>query len=124
MNLSLKVFAAFRPDPETNLYVGFCPSLGIYAHGISEKEVEHSLEDAIILFIKHSYKRSILERILKERGFTSMGNEAVSVEERMMEYVDVQNKLYTKVKDMDISINLRRNEPPKCHQQDRQAQLV
>lgn len=117
-SLNLKLLAGFRHDDETGMFVGYCPALDIYAHGRDQQEVERTLPDAVVLFVKNAYKRNILEKFLKDQGFDSMCETAVSVDKKISEFIDIQSRRYEKCKEMDIPINFLKSEDDKCPQQD------
>lgn len=117
MNLlfNIRVLAAFRHDEESQVYVGFCPSLQIYAQGNTNEEAERSLKSAITLFVRNCFKRNILEKFLKARGFNATGLAFNSTQEKMSEYIDIQEKRFELVKDIDVPINFLRSSDQECH---------
>lgn len=80
--VSVKVFASMgdtevegklgmrvRKDDPTDSYLGFMPSLKLYAQGNTAQEAERMMEQAVGLYLKLAVQEGEFEKILLHRGF-------------------------------------------------------
>ncbi len=58
-----------RKDDPTDSYLGFMPSLKLYAQGNTVQEAERMMEQAVSLYLELAIKERELEKILLHRGF-------------------------------------------------------
>lgn len=69
MRFECKLTAATRYDDGAGVHVAWCPALDIFTQGETEAQAKLALEDAIAMYLKHCYRRGILESLLQGRGF-------------------------------------------------------
>lgn len=67
VNFSLE--GQIREDKETASFVSYCPALELYSAGRTRPEAKAALQSAVDMYIRLSYDRGILGRLLKEKGF-------------------------------------------------------
>ncbi len=105
----IKLSVAFRQDPETNLFVGFCQDLGVYSQGITHKEAEDGLASAINLFLKHGG----FEKLMKEKGF----NTIKACPERNLAIAGDLIENYSSIGSFDLPAQIRREDAvcQPCH---------
>ena len=53
-----------------NVYVACCPILDVNSQGENEANAIENIKDAIQLFLISCFERGVLDKALKERGFT------------------------------------------------------
>lgn len=68
MEICVKYKGFVRMSDASGLYVSWCPMLDVVSQGRTQAEAQACLDDAVRLFVVHSFKRGILERVLAERG--------------------------------------------------------
>ena len=73
LSISARVRGAMRRDSQTGVYVSFCPTLRIYSQGTDENRARAALESAVKLFLSTCLRNGTLERVLRERGFSEVG---------------------------------------------------
>lgn len=69
LEISFNLSVGTRFDEAASVYVGWCPALNVRSQGETEQEARAALEDALFLFLKHSYLRNILDDTLNASGF-------------------------------------------------------
>lgn len=69
LEISFNLSVGTRFDEAASVYVGWCPALNVRSQGETEQEARVALEDALFLFLKHSYSRNILDDTLNANGF-------------------------------------------------------
>lgn len=73
VNVEFKLSAFLRPAKDVEgLYVSFCPKLDMYSQGRTQEEAKQAIESAIGLWVQTCYERGVLEKALKQAGFTRM----------------------------------------------------
>ncbi len=50
-------------------YLASCPVLDVHSQGITRKEAERNLKEALGLFLTSCFERSVLDQVLKDCGF-------------------------------------------------------
>ena len=69
--ISVQLKAAIRRDDDAGVFVSFCPALKIYSQGETKREAKEALTSAVRLFIDGCLGRGILDRMLRELGFSA-----------------------------------------------------
>jgi predicted RNase H-like HicB family nuclease len=70
MNVEFRLQFATRRDDEAQVFVGFCPALGVYSQGRTREQAENAVVDAVQLVIISCYERDILHSVLRNKGMT------------------------------------------------------
>lgn len=65
-----KLKAGIKYDKEVKAYVTYAPALRVYSQGKTERQAKLGLEDAIQSFFIVAYKNGVLEKCLKNVGFS------------------------------------------------------
>jgi hypothetical protein len=99
LEFMIKLLVGFRNDPETNLIVGYCPNLGLYSQGRTQKETEEALKGAISLFVKHGGLDKILQKEGNKIEMIPMGE--------MSDPIQLEN--FSKVTNFDLSAKIGRD---------------
>lgn len=60
----------FKKEPK--YYVACCPILDICDQGETKEEARKNLKETIELFVINCFERGVLERVLKDCGFTAV----------------------------------------------------
>jgi predicted RNase H-like HicB family nuclease len=69
MEITFRLDVAVKEDLTAGCFVAWCPTVGIYSAGNSHSEAQYAIKSALVMFIKHCYKRKILDDVLVMRGF-------------------------------------------------------
>src|SRR5271155_2676487 len=90
LEVTFRLNFATRHDTKANVYVGYCPKLGIYSQGRTEKEAETAIVGAAKQFIVACYERDILHTVLRDRGMKkATADFKTSIENREQEFIAV-----------------------------------
>ena len=95
---------AFRFDEEAKVHVGFCPLLGIYSQGTTDKEAEEAVASAAALFIGTCYDRDILHSVLRERGMKKVSSPMLGPVTENKQYIAVSG--FDRIVERSIPIHL------------------
>lgn len=68
-SVDYKLKAAIRFDDTAGVHVAWCPMLDIFSQGNDEAEARRALTSALTMYLKHCFRRGILETVLTQRGF-------------------------------------------------------
>jgi len=68
MIVDFNLAMGIRQDVDAGVFVGYCPALGVYSQGRTEKEAEDATKSAAALFIGVCYERGKLHTLLTQRG--------------------------------------------------------
>lgn len=102
ITVEFRLLFGTRRDDEANVYVGYCPALGVYSQGSSEDEAAHAVEDAAQLFIVSCYQRDILHSVLRKKGMTTAEPGTVPTEDH--QYIKIAN--FENTFERSIPVNL------------------
>ena len=56
--------------PSGGHWLALCPSLGLITQGESRERAEENIQEMLMLFFDSCLKRGVLERVLRQAGFT------------------------------------------------------
>jgi predicted RNase H-like HicB family nuclease len=94
VEISLCLTCTVKRDGEDRWVTG-CPALDIFSQGKSKEEAQHSLEEAIGLWVEDCLERGTLDQALREVGFEKVhpetlrpGDEHISVQPMTEEDVE------------------------------------
>jgi predicted RNase H-like HicB family nuclease len=105
--INMRLLGATRFDEETGLFVGFCPALKVYSQGRSKEEAEKALKQSLGLYVETCFQHNILDEVLTNSGFKSVGSgSAVLLKSAMSEYIVIQQANFDSVFDMDVPLEL------------------
>lgn len=68
IRIEYKLKAAIRYDDSAGVHVGWCPMLDIFSQGTTPDEAKTALTSALTMYLKHCFRRGILDNILRGRG--------------------------------------------------------
>ncbi|MEW6557171.1 MAG: type II toxin-antitoxin system HicB family antitoxin [Elusimicrobiota bacterium] len=78
--MSGKIIVKAEVFKEGDQYVGVCPELNVSSFGDTPEEAKKSLSEAVSLFLEECQEMGTLVEVLKEAGFTSLGQEWIPPE--------------------------------------------
>jgi hypothetical protein len=92
IRIDYKLKAAVKFDDAAGVHVAWCPMLDIFSQGTDEAEATRALTSALSMYLKHCYRRGILESVLQGRGFDVSDEPSVKSEETgdSGEYISVR----------------------------------
>lgn len=80
------------PDEDTKAWVGYIPSLRLFATARNEERLQESLRQTACSFIGLCWHRKILDRVMEERGMRKLTTEATEkIKQADGQYVTVGN---------------------------------
>ena len=77
----------YEVHEDEDWHVASCDTLDVHSQGRSEEEAVHNLREALILFLTSCLERGVLEKVLKDAGFSVQ--EGVSVAEPGQKVLDI-----------------------------------
>jgi len=69
MFVSFKLPTAYRYDDDAGVHVGCCLPLYILSQGETRADAQRALRSAVLLFLRHMWKRKIFDDLMADMGF-------------------------------------------------------
>lgn len=105
--INIRLQGATRFDEETGLFVGLCPALKVHSQGRTQAEAEKALKDSVSLYVETCFKRNILDEVLTNAGFKSVGpGSPLPLRSAMNEFILIEQLNFDSVFDMDVPLEL------------------
>ena len=74
VEVTVKLDVAYRVDDKTGDHISWCPALGIYSQGETEKEADEAIKSAMLNYLRICFQRKILDSILVRHGFSPVAS--------------------------------------------------
>ncbi len=106
MQLSMKfrLNAAWRKDGE--LFVAGVPALRIWSQGATPAKAMRALRGAVILYLKHCYRRKILDNLLNEHGFEDVPDEEIDANDEFIDVKECEDEKYPHTYNFEVPLYL------------------
>ena len=110
LQIELRLRAAVGFDSDAGVWVSWCPALDIYSQGTYQREAAKALEEALVLYLKHCYRRKILDDILTERGFYDVEPSNIHDDDEIIAVREVGGQQFTHTFDVTVGLPLRQQQ--------------
>jgi len=91
LNFEARLIAGIKYDKDVEVYVTYAPALRLYSQGETEIQAKSAIKDAIQSFLIVAYTNGVLEKCLKNVGFSIVADPRSTLCESE-EYISFEEK--------------------------------
>ena len=103
--MNFRLMAAWRKDGD-DLFVAGVPALRIWSQGKTLADATRALRGAVIMYLKHCYRRKILDNVLNDHGFEFTETSEVQPSGEFIDVRECEDEKYPHTYSFDVPFNL------------------